>query len=197
MTMKRFFAALLLCLAWPLMSAQAQSPIALMPADPQPDAAAIKPGLAVKYAYPGDIKSLYEAEGWRKYKLKAGPPLVGFDYPDTLPEEKALTSDSVNYVVAFINGYMRFDKPGSYQLEFHSNDGLRVKISGKQVFEYDGRHPCEPGQRATVQVPEAGWYPVEAVYFQRLGTSCMLLNWAPPGQAWDWAPLDIYGYLPQ
>tara|TARA_R110002167_G_scaffold204046_1_gene408044 strand:- start:1094 stop:1687 length:594 start_codon:yes stop_codon:yes gene_type:complete len=191
----QLLAILLLAIACPLAAAQAQNVYTVTPASPQPDAAALKPGLSVKYAYPGDVKSLHEAEGWRSYGPKAGPPLIGFDYADTLPEEKALTSDSVNYVVAFINGYMKFDKPGAYQLEFHSNDGLRVKISGVQVFEYDGRHPCEPGQRATVQVPEAGWYPVEALFFQRVGTSCMLLNWAPPGEAWDWAPLEIYGYI--
>ena len=167
----QLLAILLLAIACPLAAAQAQNVYTVTPASPQPDAAALKPGLSVKYAYPGDVKSLHEAEGWRSYGPKAGPPLIGFDYADTLPEEKALTSDSVNYVVAFINGYM------------------------KQVFEYDGRHPCEPGQRATVQVPEAGWYPVEALFFQRVGTSCMLLNWAPPGEAWDWAPLEIYGYI--
>lgn len=188
-------AALLLVVACPMAVAQAQNSYKLTPADPQPDEAALKPGLAVKYAYPGDVKSLHEAESWRNYELKPGPPLIGFDYADTLPEEKALTSDSVEFVVAFIDGYIKFDQPGPYQLEFHSNDGLRVKISGQQVFEYDGRHPCEPGKRVTVEIPQAGWYPVEALFFQRSGTSCMLLNWAPPGQAWDWAPLEIYGHM--
>ena len=142
MTTIRFPAILLFSLLLPASAAFAQGAIALTPADPQPDASAIKPGLSVIYAYPGDVKSLHQAESWRDYDTKPGPPLIGFDYPDTLPEEKALTSDSVHYVVAFIDGFIRFDKPGAYQLEFHSNDGLRVKISGQQVFEYDGRHPC-------------------------------------------------------
>lgn len=197
MKLRHVLAAAMLAVACQWGSAMAQKVYTLSPADPQPDEAQIEPGLTVKYAYPGDVKSLYEAEGWRDYDLKAGPPLIGFDYPDTLPDEKTLTSDSVHYVVAFIDGYMKFEKPGTYQLEFHSNDGLRVKISGVQVFEYDGRHPCEPGERASVEVPVAGWYPVEALYFQRVGTSCMLLNWAPPGEAWDWAPLEIYGHIPR
>lgn len=195
MTLTKLFAAAVLILACQVGAAQAQKVYNLTPADPQPDESRIKPGLAVKYSYPADVKSLGEAESWRSHGPKAGPPLIGFDYPDTLPEEKALTSDSVQFVIAFINGYMKFDKPGIYQLEFHSNDGLRVSISGQKVFEYDGRHPCEPGERASVNVPEPGWYPVEALFFQRVGTSCMLLNWAPPGEAWDWAPLEIYGYV--
>lgn len=197
MTLTRLLAAALFAVACLWGSAQAQQVYNLTPANPQPDEAQIKAGLAVKYSYPGDIKTLFEAEGWRSHGPKAGPPLIGFDYPDTLPDEKALTSDSVQFVVAFIDGYMKFDKPGTYQLEFHSNDGLRVKISGQQVFEFDGRHPCQPGERASVNVPEPGWYPVEALYFQRVGTSCLLLNWAPPGEEWDWAPLEIYGYVPK
>jgi len=198
MTLRRSIAGIivsaLLC-ALPQLAA-AQAPM-LTPADPQPDAATLKAGLRVDYAYPADIRYLREAESWRQYGVKEGPPLIGFDYADTLPGEKALTSESAEYVIAFIEGYIAFPEAGTYNLEFWSNDGLRVEIGGVLVYEHDGRHPCETLGPKAFQVPKAGWYPVKSLFFQRRSTSCLLMKWQPPGGELDWAPVDIYGFMPQ
>jgi len=183
-------------LVWALPQLAAADPPTLTPANPQPDAGVLQSGLYVDYAYPADIRWLRETDGWYKHRKK-GKPLIGFDYPDTLQGEPALTSDSSEYVIAFIDGFIRFPQAGVYHIEFWSNDGLRVEIGGIQVYEHDGRHPCETLGPKPFNVPEAGWYPVTARYFQRRITSCMLMKWKPPGGALDWAPLDIYGYLPR
>jgi len=169
-------------------------PQVLEPANPQPDASKLKQGLAVSYAYPGDVKDLAGARAALKKGAKRGMPLVGFDYPDTLKGEMALTSTKAFQVVAGIKGFIRFDKVGVYKINFQSNDGLRVVIGGQRVALFDGRHPCESTQKRSVEVPVAGWYELDAVYFQRLGTSCLLMEWTPPGGEQDWVPNDAVAY---
>ena len=183
-----FLAAVLF--AW---AAQAQA-VKLTPADPQPDAANLKPGLAVEYAYPADIKFLNDAESWFDYGSEAGAPLIGFDYPDTLAGEKTLTSKQAEQVIARIKGFIRFDAPGARQLEFLSNDGLSVTIGGVEVNRYDGRHPCESNGFIDVDVPAAGWYELEALYFQRAGTACLLMMWGEPGAELGWTPNDAFAH---
>lgn len=187
---------LVLALFWSL-PAVGSDTIRLTPADPQPAAGSLQPGFAVKYAYPGDIKTLHQAESWRDHGPKPGPAIIGFDYPDTLPGENVMTSESSEYVIAFIDGYISFAEPGTHYLEFWSNDGLRVEIGGTQVYEHDGRHPCESLGPQAVEVPEAGWYEVKALFFQRRGTSCLLLKTKPPQGVLDWAPLEIYAHVPE
>ncbi|MFC6759817.1 hypothetical protein ACFQFQ_10450 [Sulfitobacter porphyrae] len=33
----------------------------------------------------------------------------------------------------------------------------------------------------SVAVPQAGWYEVEATYFQRKGSACLLMDWGQSG----------------
>lgn len=179
--------------ALPAMS-ETQAPTTLRPADPQPDPAHLAPGLKVGYAYPGDVKFLTDA--WRAIDsgLEPGPPLIGFDYPNTLPGEPALTSRRATRVVALIEGYMRFDEAGEHALEFWSNDGLEVFLGGARIYRFDERRPCDTAGPVRVNVPQPGWYALKAVFFQRLSTSCLLLKMQKPGGRLLWAPTDIYAY---
>ncbi|MEM9010756.1 MAG: hypothetical protein AAGE18_05975 [Pseudomonadota bacterium] len=167
--------------------------IVLSPAQPQPNEASLSPGLAVSYAYPGDVRSLADAERNRS-RAVPGPALVGLDYVDTARGVNALTSDRSEKVVAFIRGYMRFDSAGEYRLEFHSNDGLRVEIGGAEVYRSDYRHPCETEGWETVSIPEPGWYPLEATFFQRLQTSCLMLRWEDPDGNRAWTSNTVFAH---
>jgi hypothetical protein len=188
--------ALAAALALALLAGPAAGQARLSPADPQPEG--LEQGLQVFYVYPRDVKFLDQAESHWKADLWPGDPLVGFDYPDTLRGEPALTSDAAEKVVAFIRGWIRFPEAGTWRVQFHSNDGLRVKIGGVEVYEHDGRHTCQTrGWQEELQVPQAGWYPVEATYFQRLNTSCLLMEWAPPGEEMGWTPNDAFGFRPR
>jgi hypothetical protein len=179
-----------------LVTTAAAESVRLAPPVAQPAAGALKPGLAVRYGFPGDIRSLLEAETWRTHTLKPGPALVGFDYPDTNPGDKVLTSDVAELLVAFIDGFIRFDRPGTWRLEFHSNDGLSVKFGGREVYRHDGRHPCESAGWVEVEVPAPGWYPIEALYFQRRQTACLLLKWQAPGGGPAWTPNEAFAFRP-
>lgn len=180
-----------------VMSAAAMAtaaPIKMTPADPQPAADALAEGLAVAYAFPPDVKTLRDAEYFAK-DAKPGEPLVGFDYIDTEDGEPTLTSGQSIQVVARITGFLRFDAPGVYEVDFISNDGLRVHIGGQEISVFDGRHPCENAGVVHVDAPVAGWYPLEALYFQRVGTACLLAEWTPPGGSLDWIPNENTAHL--
>lgn len=193
------FAALMLA-GWSITAAAADVH-RLTPANPQPDASALKPGAYVEYIY-REAKSLHEANSWLGYGdlKKPGPPLQGFTYEDSKLGENVLTADADEMVIASINGYLNFPEPGTYKLTFWSNDGLRVSIGGVEVYEHDGRHPCETLDPATVEVPEAGWYAVEALFFQRLNTACLVLEWQKPGESgdtWTVVPAEAYAHAPK
>lgn len=166
-------------------------PLKLEPANPQP--AALSPGLSVVYAFPEDVKTLSQADRALK-SAKPGRPLEGLDYWDTEEGGETLTSGQAMNVVAGISGYVRFDAPGTYTVDFLSNDGLRAFIGGQKLAVIDERTPCDPGPAVEVEVPQAGWYPLKAVYFQRAGTACLHMRAAPAGSAPDWMPNSAFGH---
>lgn len=183
-----------------LMLAAGPSPAAagpqLIPAAPQPSAAALTQGLAVRYAYPPDVKSLGHAAAALRKDAAAGPPLAGLDYPDTNPGQPALTSRKAEFVAAEITGYLHFDAPGLWRLEFHSNDGLDVTLGQLRIYTRDGRAPCDTGGWVEVTIPEPGWYPLHATFFQRLGTSCLMLRRESPSGVRSWTSAADYGFRP-
>ncbi|WP_370401394.1 PA14 domain-containing protein [Sulfitobacter sp. JB4-11] len=171
------FAALLLTFASPALA----DVLTLAPADPQPDAGSLTSGLAVSYAYPGKIRTLADAAAALE-DAKAGPALPGLSYLDTEEGELTMTSTSQNKVAAAITGYIRFEAPGTYALDVWSNDGIVMRIGGQQVALYDEVHACESAGVQEVEVPQAGWYALEATYFQRKGTACLLMDWNVGGE---------------
>ena len=152
------------------------APLTLTPADPQPDDGDLSPGLAVKYAYPGEVRTL-EAAAAAVRKGRPGPPLRGLSYEDNNEGDKTLTSRKDQKVAASISGYIRFETPGTYEVNIISNDGVEASIGGQQVALYDGIHACEPAGVQEVMVPQAGRSALEATYFQRKGTACLVMDW--------------------
>ncbi|MFT6776019.1 MAG: hypothetical protein ACJA1L_003743 [Paracoccaceae bacterium] len=195
MTNLRSIAALAASLTLWAGIAAADGPVRLKPADPQPDAGALTAGLSVRYAFPGDVSDLADAATALGRDAAEGAPLIGFDYPDSAQGAHALTADKAYRVAAEITGMVRFDAAGVWRMQFHANDGLEVRIGGARVYRHDGRHGCETlGWEAEFEVPSPGWYPLTAVYFQRLGTSCLLMEWQAPGAEMGWTPNDAFAF---
>ena len=167
--------------------------LTLAPADPQPEEGSLSEGLAVSYAYGSPIRTLADAANLLE-KAEPGEPLIGLSYLDTDPGEMALSSESETKVAAAISGYVRFEEAGTYQLEVISNDGIDLSIGGQQVGFYDEVHACESAGVTEVEVPEAGWYALEATYFQRKGSSCLLMDWAPAGAEMEPVPDEAFGH---
>lgn len=175
-----------------LAGAAAAAPLKLTPADPQPRG--LKPGLSVRYAYPPDVKSLNQARSALKNKSEPGPALAGLDHRDTDIGQRVLTSKRAERVVAQINGFVRFDAPGNYTIDFLTNDGLQAVVGGQVVGRFDGRQTCSETFAVDVQVPKAGWYPVNILWFQRTKTACLHMRAGMQGKRVTWMPDSAFGH---
>jgi len=182
-----------LALAAVSVTASFAAPLKLTPANPQPGG--LKTGLSVSYAYPGsDIRTLAEAGRALGGGAQRGPALRGLDYRDTNSGEPTLTSKRDENVAASIRGYIRFDAPGVYEMDFFTNDGLDAYIGGQRVGRFDGRQTCDSTYVTEVEVPQAGWYEFKATYFNRLNTSCLMMRRAKKGKPLKWVPNGIFGH---
>lgn len=173
------------------------APLQLKPASPQPSASQLKQGLAVRYAFPPNgqhIKTLADARRYLKRGSKPGKALKGLDYRDTHEGGQTLTSRRAQNVAASITGYVLFDKPGIYEIDFLTNDGLDANIGGQRVGHFDGRQACDTTFGVQVKAPVAGWYQFNAIYFQRLGSACLHMRIGPKDSSPKWAPNSLFAY---
>lgn len=166
------------------------APLKLTPADPQPTN--LSDGLAVSYAYGAGGRTLEEAEA-KLRRAEPGPPLAGLSYLDSDPGDLTLTSTEAEKVAATISGYIRFEAAGTFEIDFLSNDGLLASIGGQQVALLDGVHSCDPTGVQEVEVPVAGWYALEATYFQRKGSACLMMDWNVSGEM-EPVPDGVFGH---
>lgn len=194
--MRRRFLALAILAALAACAPGSREAAGLLPARPQPDAAALKPGLAVTYAYPDEVRSLADASGALARDGRPGRPLRGLSYTDSARGDVSLTATRPERVAARIEGYMLFDKPGTYELQFWSNDGVRVTLGGAPVYLHDGRHTCTTLGWRPVQVTEPGWRKLDILFFQRLNTTCLRLKWRTPDGAEGWVPDAVFAHAP-
>jgi PA14 domain-containing protein len=145
------------------------------PAEPQPAADQLTPGLAVQYAY-AVVNHLDELKG---KKFEAGPPLTHLDWK--MGTGIVLTSKQREGVGATINGLIQFEKAGLYAFEITSNDGVRMEVGGKLIHEDPGVHADTTSDRIGVKIDQAGWYPVTILYFQKRNTATLVVRWVEPG----------------
>ena len=169
----------------------------LDPAQPQPDAAKLEPGLAVCYIYEmvRHIDQMVDWEGSRD--CEPGPPLLELNY--STGEGKVLTSKRNDGVLARITGFIHLDKPGTYTFGFESNDGVRLEISDYMVVEDPGVHSDQYSDLGMIQANAAGWYPLTIRYFERKSTSTLRFYWLPPGGEPGTLPLvpaEVLAHLP-
>ncbi|SMO74752.1 PA14 domain-containing protein [Ruegeria faecimaris] len=169
------------------------APLKLQPANPQPSP---KAGLNVNYFGTGNqhkkIRDLSHAKSMLS-KAQPGQPLRGLDYRDTSKGQDVMTFDGAYNVAAEITGYMRFDSAGIYELETWSNDGIEAFVGGQNIGQVSGIQGCEANQRTEVDVPKAGWYALKIIYFQKLGTSCLMMKSGKKGERFTWTPNDVFG----
>ena len=84
-------------------------------------------------------------------------------------------------------------EPGTYLMTMQSNDGIRVFLGGQMVFEDPDVHRDRFTENTTVEIAEAGYYPLYIVYFERKGTSTLEMYWQPPGaESFDFVPADAF-----
>jgi len=155
----------------------------LTPAEPQPGAAQLTPGLAVQYAY-AIVNHLDDLKG---KKFEPGPPLPHLDW--RMGTGTILTSKASDGVGALITGFIHFEKAGVYGFDVTSNDGVRVEIGGKRLYEDPTVHGDDTSDRIDVKIDRPGWYPITVTYFEKRNTATLVLRWLAPGQSGKLAPV--------
>ena len=166
-----------------------------MPAEPQPAAADLAPGLAVRY-YRNFFRHIDELVDWKKYRDgEAGEPLPMLDYK--VGKGAVLTSGTEDGVGAEITGFIRLDKPGLYFFAVESNDGVRITLGGARVLDDPDVHGDRFSDPAQVEIAEPGWYPLHIDYFERKNTSTLKLHWLEPdsdGGTMPLVPAEVFAH---
>jgi hypothetical protein len=142
----------------------------LKPAEPQPSAEQLAPGLAVGYVY-GRFNHLKE---FATMKFQPGKPLAHLDH--RMGDGAVLGTKERDQVGALITGFIRFDKAGTYGFDVTSNDGVRVEIGGKLLYEDPTVHSDDTSDRIDVKIEQPGWYPIRILYFEKKGTATLVLR---------------------
>jgi PA14 domain len=155
--------------------AGAQPVTGFKPAAPQPTADQLAPGLSVGYVY-GRFNHIKE---FMNKKFEPGPPLAHLDWPKM--SGLVLTSKEKELVAALITGFIRFEKAGTYGFDVTSNDGVRVEIGGKLLYEDPTVHGDDTSDRIDVKIDQPGWYALKVLYFQKKGSAALQLRWLPAG----------------
>ena len=151
------------------------------PADPQPDAAALKDGLAVDY-YFAKFKHIDRLVEWMGMeKGIPGSPLPNLDYQ--MGAGNVLTTTSADLVGAHITGFMDCAEAGIYELKVTSNDGVRITVGGVMIFEDPEVHRATASPPLVVTIDQPGWYPLDILYFEKKGTAVLRLHWKKPGES--------------
>ena len=148
------------------------------PAQPQPEAAALKNGLAVTY-FGASYSSIDEFWGWMDFREgTAGPPLTGLEY--RRGKGKVLTSGAKDQVGAEITGLLRLPAAGSYRLSVTTNDGVRIHLGGARVHDDPKVGKDRTRESKPIEIAQPGWYPLEIWYFEKRGTSTLEVLWKTP-----------------
>jgi PA14 domain len=184
--------AISVCVASFLATAETFS--GLKPAEPQPNAAELKPGLAVQY-YGAKFNDIAELDDWMKYDDgKAGTPIPMLNYQ--VGTGNVLTATSEDFVGADIKGFINMAKPGRYTFMVHSNDGVYLAIGDKLIYEFPTVHADTFSDEIVVEISEPGWYPIHIKYFEKKNTSTLELYWeAPNGGDMDYVPANVFAHI--
>lgn len=164
----------------------------LTPAQPQPAAGSLQPGLAVNYM---EIKTRsvddVEAEG----DGEPGPPLPQLNYQTG--GGNVLTSDRSDFVGAKISGFINFEQPGRWLMATQSNDGVRVRIADQVIINDPDVHSDQFSMNAEINIATPGWYKLNVSYFERKSTSTLQLYWQRPGGTeFEIVPATTFGHTP-
>jgi hypothetical protein len=154
-------------------------------AEPQPSAEQLAPGPAVGYVY-GRFNHINE---FMNKKFEPGPSLPHLNW--RMGTGIVLTSKEHELVGALITGFIRFEKAGTYGFDVTSNDGVRVELGGKLLYEDPTVHGDDTSDRIDVKVEQPGWYPLKMLYFQKKGTATLVLRWAPPDSDAKASPVPV------
>jgi hypothetical protein len=126
-------------------------------------------------------------------KGRPGAPILMVDHQ--FGQNEVFDSGRRRGVGVQMKGYILMEKPGRYELQALSNDGVEIFISGTSILKDPDVHSDRLSDIGAFTADAAGWYPMMVKYFQRKGTAALKLYWRPPGKdAFEVIPARAYGH---
>ena len=149
------------------------------PLEPQPAAAALRPGLQMLY-FSGDFKHVENMPKTPAELAKGqrGKPVANLSAESGAGRVWGIAASE--YYAAHFTGLVRLEV-GEYAFLAHSNDGVRVLLDRLRVVDDPDVHADRLSSPVRVAIAKAGWYPITVQYFQRRGGARLELFWQPPG----------------
>ncbi len=160
-------------------------------ASPQPSN--LVPGLAVRYygAEYTHIRELIEMMDYQKGVQGAPIPMLNYQVGQGI----LLTTTTTDLMGADITGYINMSKKGRYTFLVQSNDGVRLNIGGKQIFEDPGVHADRFSPELYIDITDPGWHPIRVLYFEKENASTLELYWQEPGGDMGFVPTEAFGHI--
>lgn len=158
----------------------------------------LQPGLQPRYFtkfMARDVRELPE-DADPQLKSWLGEPIAQLN--NQFGESEVFGSGLSRGVGMRMRGALFFPTPGPYAFQALSNDGIQMFLGNRLVVSDPVQHSDRLSkQEVSVDIPAAGWYPVQIDYFQRKGTAALQLFWTTPDNAtMTIVPADAYGHLP-
>lgn len=156
----------------------------LKPANPQPEAGRLKPGLSVFYIFKffrhiDEMPPHERAREMGRPAAKPGQPVLQLNHQ--FDKGPVFDSGENRGVGVYMNGYLRLSQPGRYIFRARSNDGIRIFINDQMIINDPDVHGERFSNRGIVDIKQAGWYDLKLQYFQRKGSAMLKLYWKIPG----------------
>lgn len=184
----KFFAAILLTFA-----CGCAGPVGHVKTDIDP--ADLQPGLSVLYLDGGYRFVNQLPHGARAMKHgRPGQPILQINHQ--FGQGEVFDSGRNSKIGVQMEGYIHLDKPGRYEFQALSNDGVEVYIDGKLIISDPQVHPDRLSSVGDLTIESGKWHPFMVRYFQRKGTAVLKFYWRPPGNdQFTIVPEGAYGHL--
>ena len=158
---------------------------------PQPAVSELRPGLAVTYDY---ARRVHVDDVEVLSNPVIGKPLDNIAHRTI--DGKVLTAKRAMMVAAHIRGLIRFEAPGTYTFRIESNDGVKARIGGQQIWVDPEIHPNRWSPPIPLVIDTPGWYELWINYYQKKGTSALQLVWTIPGsESETHVPPEVLAHL--
>lgn len=157
----------------------------------------LQPGLQPVYFYKffaRNVRLLPKGEE-AKRKGKVGKPILEINHQ--FGRGAVFGSGTSRGIGIRMNGALHFPTAGTYVLQTLSNDGIDIYLNNNRVLADPTQHSDQLSAESHLNIPAAGWYPIQINYFQRKGTAALKLYWKTPGSNEKvTVPPEAYGHLP-
>ena len=123
----------------------------------------VSPTIKPKNLQDGIVCRYYEGH----WKNVAGFKNAPVKTTEVVPQISTSKYSNQEFIGTNFKGYVYIKQAGTYHIRLSSNDGSRLKLSGKTVIDNDGLHTMVD-KYISLQLTE-GYYPIEVDYFRNGG----------------------------